>query len=72
MLGGEICPFDVIKHEGYFSQLDSRTAKELKVDAYIELHNVLVELYLHKRCNLTNLQKFLKLFKTLIVRVFFF
>ena len=60
MLGGEICPFDVIKHEGYFSQLDSRTAKELKVDAYIELHNVLVELYLHKRCNLTNLQKFLE------------
>ena len=52
MLGGEICSFDVIKHEGYFFQLDSRTARELKVDAYIELHNVLVELYLHKRCNL--------------------
>ena len=32
--------------------MDSRTARELKVDAYIELHNVLVELYLHKRCNL--------------------
>ena len=41
-----------------------------KVDAYIELHNVFVELYLHKRCNLANLQKFLKLFKTLIARVF--
>ena len=52
MLGGEICSFDVIKHEGYFFQLDSRTARELKEDAYIELHNVLVELYLHKRCNL--------------------
>ena len=52
MLGGEICSFDVIKQEGYFFQLDSRTARELKVDAYIELHNVLVELYLHKRCNL--------------------
>ena len=52
MLGGEICLFDVIKHEGYFFQLDSRTARELKVDAYIELHNVLVEPYLHKRCNL--------------------
>ena len=52
MLGGEICLFDVIKHEGYFFQLDSRTARELKVDAYIELHNVLVEPYLHKRCTL--------------------
>ena len=52
MLGGEICSFDVIKREGYLFQLDSRTARELKVDAYIELHNVLVELYLHKRYNL--------------------
>ena len=41
-----------------------------KVDAYVQLHNVFVELYLHKRCNLANLKKFFKLFKTLIARVF--
>ena len=40
-----------------------------KVDAYIQLHNVFVELYLHKRCNCAYLLKFLKLFKTLIARV---
>ena len=43
-----------------------------KVDAYIELYtSVFVKLYLHKRCNLANLKKFFKLFKTLIARVFF-
>ena len=43
-----------------------------KVDAYIQLHNVFVELYLHKRCNCVYLLKFLKLFKTLIARVCLF
>ena len=43
-----------------------------KVDAYIQLHNVFVELYLHKRCNCAYLLKFLKLFKTLIAGVCLF
>ena len=40
-----------------------------KADAYIQLHNVFVELYLHNRCNCAYQMKFLKLFKTLIARV---
>ena len=70
MLRVEICSSDVIKHESYFFQLDSRTARErqtLILSCTMYLYNYICI----KGIIQQNLQKFLKLFKTLIARVFF-